>query len=428
LGKSVRFGKYELLDRIEVGGFAEVHRARLRGYDGFERLVAIKRVLPHIADDRTFVEMFIEEAKLAVRLRHPNIAQILELGQTEGTYFIAMEYVHGKDLRAIWRRQREISRPLPIPIVVFILLKVCDALHYAHCATDDQGKPLNIIHRDVSPQNVLVSFSGEVKVIDFGLAKAAGRASRTQVGVVKGKLAYLAPEQARGKPLDRRTDVYASGICLWEMLTRERLFSRTSDVETVKAIQAGDVQRPRDVDPSIPKDLEKIVLKSLAKDPAKRFQSAQELADALEQFLRRSRQAVSLRSLQGYMRESFPDDVDLVLPDAEGTAPFELRRRRSSAGPPPITSRPPPLPSPPPSAPASTPPPLPARRPASTPPLATQRPGSAMPPPLPRRRRPRAAPDSDETTVRREAVTRGDDDSPTEPGEPPIRRRRRRRR
>ncbi len=202
----VRFGKYLLLERLSIGGMAEVFLAKTFGIEGFAKLVAIKRILPAMADDADFVQMFIDEAKIAGQLSHPNICQIYELGRIDGAYFIAMDYVRGKDALQLISRFRRLRCRMPLAMAAFIAARACEALDHAHRRADAQGRPLNIIHRDVSPQNILVSYAGEVKLIDFGIAKAVSRSAHTQAGVLKGKFGYMSPEQVRGEPLDRRSD------------------------------------------------------------------------------------------------------------------------------------------------------------------------------------------------------------------------------
>src|SRR3954470_22047433 len=195
---------------------AEVFKAKATGVEGFERMVAVKRILPSIAEDEEFITMFIDEAKIAVQLTHANVAQIFDLGRVDDSYFIALEYVHGKDLRAIFNRARSRGAPVPIELACYAIMKVCEGLDYAHNKRDAAGDFLHLVHRDVSPQNVLVSYEGEVKIIDFGIAKAAGKAGTTQAGILKGKFGYMSPEQAHGLDIDRQSDVFAVGICLYE--------------------------------------------------------------------------------------------------------------------------------------------------------------------------------------------------------------------
>ena len=330
-----QLGRYERVARIGSGGFAEVYKARLRGFAGFERVVAIKRVLPRVAEEREVVDMFIEEAKLAGRLRHPNIAQIFDLGRLDESYYIAMEWVDGKDLRSIWNRCRERAHALPVAAVTYVFEQVCDALQYAHYAEGPDGRPLSIIHRDVSPQNILVSFAGDVKVIDFGLAKARGRAIQTQVGILKGKVSYASPEQAWGKPLDRRSDVYAVGICMWEMLTGRRLFERGDDVDTILAVRAGEIVPPREVDPTIPPRLEAIVLRALERDLDRRYRSALAMQEDLIDFGQRLEARFDKRQLQLWMEDMWPELAPQE-PDMDPTKPVDIRHaeelRAASAG------------------------------------------------------------------------------------------------
>jgi serine/threonine protein kinase len=305
----IPFGKYLLLDRINIGGMAEVWRGKTFGAGGFERLVAIKRILPNIAEDEEFISMFIDEAKITVQLNHANIAQIYELSHIAASYFIAMEYIPGKDMRAIFDRCRKKGEPAPIPLTCYVIGKSCEGLDYAH-RKQVNGKDLNIVHRDVSPQNVLISYEGEVKVIDFGIAKAAGKATKTQAGILKGKFGYMSPEQIRGLPLDRRSDVFALGVCLYEMLTGERLFVGDSDFSVLEKVRKVEVLPPSTYNRKIPEGLEKIVMKALAKDVDDRYQYASEVADDLQRFLITSESIFSRKDLAQYMKSTFAEEVD----------------------------------------------------------------------------------------------------------------------
>lgn len=304
----VRIGQYELLERIGIGGMAEVFRARQTGEEGFERFVAIKRILPGIAADVDFVKMFIDEAKIAVQLSHPNIAQIYDLGREDETYFIAQELVHGRDMGTITKRQQATDDHLPIDFVIHVSMKICEALQHAHTAHGTMGRPLNIIHRDVSPSNVLVSFEGAVKVIDFGLAKAVGRLVTTQSGVVKGKLAYLSAEQARGQAIDHRSDIFSLGTCMFEWLTGQRLFLRKNDPDTVIAVQQAVVPPLRAIRPDVPAELQAIVKQALQPDPNRRFQSAMELHDALLAWAYDTRSVMRRGAIGQYVRSLFPEE------------------------------------------------------------------------------------------------------------------------
>jgi eukaryotic-like serine/threonine-protein kinase len=306
----IPFGKYLLLDRINIGGMAEVWRGKTFGAGGFERLVAIKRILPNIAEDEEFITMFVDEAKITVQLNHANIGQVFDLGSVSNNYYIAMEYISGKDMRAIFDRCRKKGEPPPIPLACYLIAKASEGLDYAHRKVDGRGNLMNIVHRDVSPQNALVSYDGEVKVIDFGIAKAAGKATKTQAGILKGKFGYMSPEQIRGLPLDRRSDVFAIGVCLYEMLTGERLFVGDSDFSVLEKVRKVEVLPPSTYNRKIPEALEKIVMKALAKDVDDRYQYASEVADDLQRFLITSDTVFGRKDLAQYMRATFAEDVE----------------------------------------------------------------------------------------------------------------------
>jgi serine/threonine protein kinase len=305
-----QFGKYLLLDRIAVGGMAEVHRAKSFGVEGFEKILAIKKILPHVAEDVEFVEMFINEAKIASQLTHSNITQIFDLGKIDGNLFIAMEYVWGKDLLQMinyFRRRRE---SMPAPMAVYIATRVCEGIDYAYHKRGAHGKPLKIIHRDVSPQNVLISYDGEVKIIDFGIAKATLHHSETQAGLLKGKFSYMSPEQVQGFPIDHRSDIFAIGTCLFEMLTSQSLFRGENDFITLERVRKAEVPKPTDINPKIPKSLEKIVMKALALDPKDRWQRAADFQDALQRFLITSPPIYTAKRLADWIKLTFSGDID----------------------------------------------------------------------------------------------------------------------
>jgi len=315
------FGKYYLLERINVGGMAEVFRAKAFGVEGFERLVAVKRILPNIAEDKEFIRMFIEEAKLAVQLNHANIAQIFDLGVVDGAYYIALEHVHGRDLRGMFDRCRQLGEPMPVSQACFVVMKVCEGLDYAHNKRDQAGRELHLVHRDVSPQNVLVSFEGEVKLIDFGIAKAAGKGSKTQAGILKGKFGYMSPEQVRGIPIDRRSDVFSCGIVLYELLTGERLFVGESDFSTLEKVRNVEILPPSTYNRRIPDELERIVLKALAKDPDERYANAIDLHDELQAFVYTAGEFYSRKDLAAWMKKIFGREIE------EETAKLESYRQ-----------------------------------------------------------------------------------------------------
>jgi serine/threonine protein kinase len=308
--KPIPFGKYYLLERINVGGMAEVFKAKAYGVEGFERLVAVKRILPNIAEDKEFITMFIDEAKIAVQLNHANIAQIFDLGRVEDSYFIALEFVHGKDLRAIFDTFRQLAETMPIAQACFIIMKVCEGLDYAHNKRDPASRELNLVHRDISPQNILLSYEGEIKIIDFGIAKAAGKASKTQAGILKGKFGYMSPEQVRGMPLDRRSDIFSVGIVLYELLTGERLFVGESDFSTLEKVRNVEILPPSTYNRRIPEELERIVLKALARDVEDRYQNAIDLHDELQAFMYTAGEFYSRKDLASWMKRIWADEIE----------------------------------------------------------------------------------------------------------------------
>jgi serine/threonine protein kinase len=279
-----------LFERIGRGGMAEVYKGRIQGPQGFERVFVVKRILSHLSDDPTFIKMFVEEAKLSARLNHPNIVQIFELGAVEGEYFISMEYIRGRDLaetmRAIWKT---VGPPRP-ELVAYVGREACRALSYAHSLTDDRGRPLGMIHRDVSPSNIMLSYEGAVKLLDFGIAKALGEAPETtKSGTMKGKYAYMAPEQTDGDDVDHRIDIFSCGIVLHEVLTGRRLFKGSNDVLTIERVRRCEVPPPSRQNPSVPPELDAIVLRALAKDRDQRWASAADMADALDDVVHAAR-------------------------------------------------------------------------------------------------------------------------------------------
>ena len=319
--KPTPFGKYFLLERINVGGMAEVFRSKAFGVEGFERLVAVKRILPNIAEDKEFIRMFIEEAKLSVQLNHANIAQIFDLGVVDGAYYIALEHVHGRDLRGIFDRCRQLGEAMPVAQACFVAMKVCEGLDYAHNKRDQSGHELSLVHRDVSPQNILVSFEGEVKLIDFGIAKAAGTGAKTQNGILKGKFGYMSPEQVRGLTVDRRSDVFSCGIVLYELLTGERLFVGESDFSTLEKVRNVEILPPSTYNRKIPDELERIVLKALTKDVDDRYQYAIDLHDELQAFVYTAGEFYSRKELAAWMKKTFGKEIE------EETAKLESYRQ-----------------------------------------------------------------------------------------------------
>src|SRR3954469_24164935 len=300
-----QFGRYSLLGHLATGGMAEVWLARQLGMQGFEKIVVIKRARPELADTET-TALFLDEARLVATLEHPNIAQVYEIGAVNGAYFFVMEYVDGADARRLIETSIAKRYPISLADALYIITHVCTALHYAHEKHDLEGHPLNIIHRDVSPSNVLISHDGAIKVCDFGIAKASNRRSEnTQSGVLKGKFSYMSPEQCLTQPLDRRSDVFSIGVLLYELTTLSKLFSGNSDFARLKNIIEAPIPRPSSRIPNYPPDLEAIVMKALAKSPADRYQTAQDLQLDLEDFARERRLALSSINIAKLMGSLF---------------------------------------------------------------------------------------------------------------------------
>ena len=299
-----RFGKYLLLNRIAQGGMAELFQAKLVGDEGFEKLVAIKKILPYLAEETNLVNSFIDEARLAAFLQHPNIAQIYDFGSVNNTYYIAMEYLYGKDLKQIIKQYKEMELPLSIENALYIATQVCAGLDYAHKLKDFRGKPLNITHRDIGPHNIFITYDGQVKIIDFGIAKAAIQHTKTQIGSIKGKIAYMSPEQAHAEKIDHRTDIYAMGILLYEILTHEKMFE--GDTASVfNKVREAQYTPPGEVNKSLPPELCMIIEKALKKDREERYQSAEELLAALENCKHELSLIPSYRNLALYMNKLF---------------------------------------------------------------------------------------------------------------------------
>lgn len=300
-------GKYQLDRRLATGGMAELFLARHSGPGGFEKTVVIKRLFQNLAESQELVDMFLQEARIAARLNHPNCVQIYDLGEEDGQYFIAMEYIQGPDLMAIQRRARRMGQPIPMPLAVYIMSLVCRGLHHAHELRDGSGKKYGLVHRDVSPHNVLVTYNGDVKLVDFGVAKATTHAAATQAGVLKGKFAYMSPEHCDGAPLDARADVFSAGILLHELLTRRRLFRRNTDFATMRAVMEDAVPLPSSLVDDIPAGLDEAAIKCLDRSRDQRHQSAQELQLALEATIRESGWRTGPLEVAAYINEIFPD-------------------------------------------------------------------------------------------------------------------------
>ncbi len=305
--RPANMGRYEILCHLATGGMAEIFLVRQGGAHGFEKYVVLKQIRERHAEDPQFVQMFLDEARLAARLQHQNIAQVYDIGEVNGSYFFTMEYLHGEDLRALYRSAETRAQRIPLEHALKIVAGAAAGLHYAHERTDDSGKPLKIVHRDVSPSNIVVTFDGGVKLVDFGIARTSKRRQETQSGSLKGKLAYMAPEQCLDDELDRRTDIFSLGIVLYELTTTRRLFrhGNESDYLVMNRIVHGDFPPPTAVVPDYPEELEKIVMRALAIDPKERFQTAQELLLAIEAFTREHELTSSAAALAGYVKTLF---------------------------------------------------------------------------------------------------------------------------
>ena len=304
-------GRYELLGRLALGGMAEILLARLRGPSGFERPVVIKRILPHYADVSAFVDMFLDEARLAARIAHPNVVHVHELGRTASDLYIAMEYLEGESVAGLMRRAVARAMGLPPFVAAHIAAQACAGLHAAHELRDGQGNPQNLVHRDVSPQNLVVTYDGTVKILDFGIAKAADRISKTEAGVLKGKFDYMSPEQAEGMPLDRRSDVFSLGIVLYEISTGHRLFKRETTTATIRAVTNAYVRPPSEIVPDYPPVLERICLRALERHPDDRYPTAADMRrDLVSGLPAMNSDPLPEEALSRLMHELFPDRIE----------------------------------------------------------------------------------------------------------------------
>ena len=296
---------YQILARLATGGMAEIFLARGIGTTGVERYVVLKRILRDRANDVQLVKMFLDEARLASQLQHPNVAQVYDIGKLGDSYFFTMEYVHGETVRGLLHRARSLRRELPLNVIMTVIAGAAAGLHHAHERLGHDGKPLGIVHRDVSPSNLMVSYEGSVKVVDFGVAKAENRAQETRSGTVKGKIAYLSPEQCRGGAIDRRSDLFSLGIVFWEMLTVERLYKRNSDFENMTAIVTEAPIPPSTRRPGLAPELDAIVMRLLSKDPNDRYDTADQLVEALEEVAPRLGVMISASSVGRLLKDMF---------------------------------------------------------------------------------------------------------------------------
>jgi len=305
-----RIGRYELCFELASGGMATVYLARVDGASGFEKLVALKRIHRHLAKEKKYVDMFLDEAKIASRITHPNVCSVFDFGQADGEYYIAMEYLVGEPLSRLCGRvardQEQRRHPLLPLRMARIMADACEGLHAAHELKDANGDLLHVVHRDVSPRNLFVTYDGSVQVVDFGIASARQRMHHTATGQVKGTFAYMAPEQLAGKSIDRGVDIWSLGVSLWEMLTLKRLFRRDTTANTIHAVLYDDLVAPSEHRSQVPKELDEIVMKALERDPKKRWQSAREMGRAVRKFLGTREEIIGPAELSDWMRTVFP--------------------------------------------------------------------------------------------------------------------------
>ncbi|HXI12596.1 MAG TPA: TonB family protein [Thermoanaerobaculia bacterium] len=314
-----RFGPYVLLEKIATGGMAEVWKARRRGVEGFQKIVAIKKILPHLSDNEEFIEMFIDEAKLAAQLNHNNIIHIYDLGKIASSYYIAMELIDGHDLKTILKSAEERQQPMGVETALFIASKVASALDYAHRKRDFDEKEMGLVHRDVSPQNVLISYEGDIKLCDFGIAKAASKASHTHAGALKGKLQYMSPEQAWGKRIDRRSDIFALATVLYEMLAGRKLFVGDNEISILEQVREPQVSPPSQLNDEVSPEVDRIVLKALTRDAEARYQSAAELSRDLDAVIYSLRPTPTSADLAIYMHRLYSEPAPSILPAGDGS-------------------------------------------------------------------------------------------------------------
>ena len=304
------FGKYVLLEKLATGGMAEVYLAKSESAEGISKFIAIKRILPQYFDQREFIDMFKDEAKIAINLNHSNIVSIYEFGVEANQFFLVMDYVEGRNIRQVLNKMKKAKRTFAIEQIAYIIKEVAAGLDHAHrCLDGATGRPLNITHRDISPQNIMLSFEGEVKVVDFGIAKAESKLESTRAGTLKGKFSYMSPEQASGQPLDLRTDIFSLGIVFWELLANERLFAASNEINTLRKVKECKIPSLRAMNPNIPAELEQIVGKSLAKDRSLRYQTAATMYRDLNRFLNRHYPDFSAHDFSSFIKSLYSDEI-----------------------------------------------------------------------------------------------------------------------
>lgn len=312
-------GQYYLIEKIAQGGMAEIYKGLAYDVNGLKRTVCIKKILPHISASPEFIDTLVNEAKIAVKLSHGNIAQTYDLGKVGNDYFMVMEYVHGKSLSQVAKRAKQMGEPVPLPLLTYIAAEVANGLDYMHRRSDDQGNPLNIVHRDISPQNILISYSGTIKLIDFGIALAANRLGFTEAGILKGKFSFMSPEQARGENLDHRSDIFSLGVVIHEALTEQRLFKADDNRETIRNVRKAHVVPPSTLNSAIPEAFDKICMRALAKDRRHRYTTAAEMRDELNKLLYKEYPNFQAADLAKYMHHLFPEEVERPVLEKELT-------------------------------------------------------------------------------------------------------------
>jgi len=305
----IRFGKYLLVEKLATGGMAQLYRGKIVGVQGFEKYIAIKMILPHLAEEKELVNSFIDEAKLAALLNHQNIVQIYDFGSMENSYFITMEFLHGKDLRHVLAKSKERSLPLSLENSMYVASRICAGLAYAHTLKDFQGKPLHLIHRDISPQNIFLTYEGDVKIVDFGIAKAASQSTITQIGMIKGKVAYMSPEQACGTSIDHRSDIFSTGVLLYEMITGNRMFTGEDTMQILAKVRDADYLPLEAVKSGLSPKIYEILNRALARDPADRYSSCDEMMADLEECMFRADMRPSARTVTDYMKGLFREEI-----------------------------------------------------------------------------------------------------------------------
>jgi eukaryotic-like serine/threonine-protein kinase len=307
----MRVGRYHVVGRLATGGMAEVLLGKILGPAGFEQPVVLKRILPHLAAEPAFKRMFAQEAQMIAHVRHPNVVRVFELLEEEQELFLVMEYLEGETAAGMQRRARAHDVPLPLSLAAYVVAGAAAGLHATHEATDLEGRPQRLVHRDVSPQNLFVTYGGEVKVIDFGIAKAADHVARTSLAGIKGKFSYMSPEQTRGEPLDQRSDIFSLGIVLYELTVGRRLFARANAEKTLRAVCEEPIASPTELEPSYPRSLERICMKALERDPEQRYRSALDMRrDILEALRELHVSPAPEEDLSRLMRELFPDRIE----------------------------------------------------------------------------------------------------------------------